>query len=443
MPTLTSYDAINRSPLGDVPLTEPLQMQSVVLRAKKAQKSWSALPLEVRQQKVVQAYECLISVEDQLALLISKEMGKDYRRARYEVAGTIENAEYFTQEIAQALTSESIGREAKMQYRPLGVVAVISPWNYPLAMANNLLLPALVAGNSVVLKPSEETPLVADLFIKTLNQVLPENVLQVVHGDAETGKALVSADINMVAFTGSLAAGKHIMASAASGLKRLVMELGGNDPLIVMASADIDKAVQFAVASSFENTGQMCTSTERIYVDERIADEFEHKVVAFASRYQAGAWDEKNVNIGPIVNPKQHAKVLSQLKDAHAKGAAFLLGSHHYELPFIQPTVVTGITPDMLLEQDETFGPIVAISRFNVLSEAIDRANASPYGLGAVVFGGSDANDVAEQMEAGMVAINQGAGGPGPWVGAKQSGFGFHGTAAGHRQFSQLRIISK
>jgi aldehyde dehydrogenase (NAD+)/succinate-semialdehyde dehydrogenase/glutarate-semialdehyde dehydrogenase len=443
MPTLTSYDPINREPLGDIPITEPTHMSAVVLRAKQAQKLWSALSLDERQQKVMLAYEHLTALEEQLALLISKEMGKDYRRASYEVTGTVQNAAYFTQEIAQALNTESIGHNAEIQYRPLGVVAVISPWNYPLAMANNLLLPALLAGNTVVLKPSEETPLVAELFVKTLNQVLPENVLQIAHGDAETGKALVNSDINMVAFTGSIAAGKHIMASAASGLKRLVMELGGNDPLIVMASADIDKAVQFAVASSFENTGQMCTSTERVYVDERVAYEFEKKVVALASRYRAGAWDQNNVNIGPIVNPKQHANILSQLEDAQAKGAKFLLGEAHYELPYIQPTVVTGIRPDMLLERDETFGPVVAISRFKQLSEAVERANASPYGLAAVVFGGADANAVAQQMEAGMVAINQGAGGIGPWVGAKQSGFGFHGTAAGHRQFAQLRIINK
>lgn len=443
MSTLTSYSPIDRKPLGDVAITEPVDMPAVVLRAKHAQKSWSALTLGERQQKIINAYEALNAVDDELTLLISKEMGKDYRRASYEVGGTIQNTAYFAQEIAQALQSESIGREGEMQYRPLGVVAVISPWNYPLAMANNLLLPALIAGNTVVLKPSEETPLVADLFVNTLNQTLPENVLQIVHGDAETGKALVNGDINMVAFTGSLAAGKHIMASAASGLKRLVMELGGNDPMIVMASADIDKAVQFAVASSFENAGQMCTSTERIYVDERVADEFEQKVVALARRYQVGPWDQQHVNIGPIVNPKQHANILSQLEDAHAKGAKFLLGKPHHELPYIQPTVVTGIIPNMTLEQDETFGPVVAISRFNHLSEAVERANASPYGLAAVVFGGAGANDVAEQMEAGMVAINKGAGGLGPWVGAKQSGFGFHGTAAGHRQFAQVRVINK
>lgn len=443
MSMLVSYDPINQEALGEVPITTAKKMVEVVKQSKKAQKAWAALSLNERKNKVLLAYEHLAKAQEQLTLLISKEMGKDYRRASYEAGGTIQNADYFCQEIASALAPEPMGHNAELQYRPLGVVAVISPWNYPLAMANNLLLPALIAGNTVVLKPSEETPLVAELFVKTLNEVLPENVLQITHGDAATGKALVNADINMVAFTGSLKAGKHIMASAASSLKRLVMELGGNDPMIVMASANIDKAVQFAVASSFENAGQMCTSTERIYVDDRIADEFEQKVVALASRYQVGAWDQKNVNIGPIVNTKQHQSIILQLEDAQKKGAKFLLGEAHYEPPFIQPTVVTGITADMHLEYDETFGPVVAISRYNHISEAVKRANASPYGLGASVFGGAGAEAVAEQMEAGMVGVNQGAGGPGPWVGAKQSGFGFHGTAAGHRQFAQVRVISK
>jgi aldehyde dehydrogenase (NAD+)/succinate-semialdehyde dehydrogenase/glutarate-semialdehyde dehydrogenase len=296
----------------------------------------------------------------------------------------------------------------------------------------------------VILKPSEETPLVAEVFVNALNKLLPKGILQLAHGHAETGETLVLSDINMVAFTGSMATGKRIMANAAAGLKRLVMELGGKDAMIVMASANIDAAVQFAVASSFENAGQMCTSTERIYVDASIAEEFERKVVLLASRYQVGPWDQTQVNIGPIANKKQHAKIVAQLKDARAKGAEFLLGQDSYPLPYIQPTVITGMTPEMQLEQEETFGPIVAISRFESIDQAIVRANDTAYGLAAVVFGGQGADLVADQLEAGMVAVNQGAGGGNtPWVGAKQSGFGFHGTAAGHRQFAQVRVISK
>ena len=445
MSRLSSYDPYNQEVIGDVAITELSHIAPMVARARLAQASWAALSLAARQQQLTLAYEQLVPLQDRLTRLISREMGKDLRRAGYEVGGTIQNAAYFAAEIAAALAPEPLGRDGEIQYRPLGVVAVISPWNYPLAMANNLLMPALMAGNSVILKPSEQTPLVAEEFVNGLNQVLPPGLLQTAQGDETTGQALVQSDINMIAFTGSIEAGKHIMANAASGLKRLVMELGGNDPMIVMADANLDAAARFAVASSFENAGQMCTSTERIYVDTRIAAEFESKVVAYARQYQVGPWDQARVNIGPLANPAQHQQVLRQLQDARAKGARFLLGSDDYPLPFIQPTVISGLSSEMLLEQDETFGPVVAIAHFEHIEQAIQRANDSRYGLGAVVFGGAAATQVAQQLEAGMIGINQGVGGSGdaPWVGAKQSGFGFHGSAAGHRQFSQVRVISR
>ena len=443
--TLTSYDPITLEAIGDVPITTPTQIPILIAQARQAQKIWAELPLTERQNIITHAYQHLEPFEGQMAKLISQEMGKDIRRATYEVGGTVSNGAHFASEIAKALATVHLGHDAEIQYRPLGIVAVISPWNYPLAMANNLLMPALLAGNSVILKPSEETPLVAEIFVNSLNAILPEGILQLAQGDEKTGQALVESDINMIAFTGSIEAGKHIMANAASGLKRLVMELGGNDPLIVMDDADINAAAQFAVASSFENAGQMCTSTERVYVDARIATDFEEKVVAHANQYQVGPWDQPQVNIGPMVNKKQHQNVLEQLKDATSKGAQLLLGQDDYPLPFIQPTVITGMTTDMRLEQDETFGPVVAISHYEHISEAITRANDSLYGLGAVVFGDEGADAVAEQLEAGMIGVNHSVGGPGgaPWVGAKQSGFGFHGSIEGHRQFAQVRVINK
>lgn len=445
MSRLISYDPLTRSAIGDVALTEAAQLPELLRQARLAQTAWAVLTLAQRQQQLRLAYQCLIPLQDDLAKLISREMGKDLRRAGYEVGGTIHSAAYLTTEVGAALASELIGLDTQIQYRPLGVVALISPWNYPLAMANNLLIPALMAGNSVILKPSEETPLVAQKFVDALNTVLPAGLLQIAHGDEKIGQALVQADINMIAFTGSMAAGKHIMANAAAGLKRLVMELGGNDPMIVMADADVDAAARFAVASSFENAGQMCTSTERIYVDARIARQFEERVLAYARQYRVGPWDQPGVNIGPVVNPRQHQHVLQQLQDARAKGAQFLLGSDDYVLPYIQPTVVTGLTREMQLEREETFGPVVAISHFQHIQEAIQRANESDYGLGAVVFGGAGAPEVAQQLEAGMIGVNQGVGGAGgaPWVGAKHSGYGFHGSAAGHRQFAQVRVLSQ
>ncbi len=213
--------------------------------------------------------------------------------------------------------------------------------------------------------------------------------------------------------------------------------------MIVLEDADIQAAARFAVANSFENAGQMCTSTERIYVDEKIADSFEHMVVETASLYKTGPWNMPGVNIGPIINADQHAMIVDHIRDAEAKGAIILLGGSDQQERFITPTVIAGLTSDMIMDKKETFGPVVAMGRYTDVEDAIKRANTSDYGLGAVVFGLKDAKRVADLMDAGMVGINQGVGaGNAPWVGAKQSGFGFHGTADGHRQFAQVRVMS-
>jgi len=214
--------------------------------------------------------------------------------------------------------------------------------------------------------------------------------------------------------------------------------------MIVMADANLESAARFAVACSFENAGQMCISTERIYVDQQVADQFEQRVAELAAAYKVGPWDMPGVNIGPLINAQQHGKVVEHIRDAEQKGARLLLGGSEQTAPYITPTVIADMAPEMLLEQGETFGPVVAISRYTDIEEAIRRANDSTYGLGAVVYGGEQADVVAEQLEAGMIGINQGVGGAGdaPWVGAKQSGFGFHGSAEGHRQFAQVRVVS-
>lgn len=444
---MTQY-LISRNPLdnhevGRVEISSPQKIKELVQKARQAQLAWGKLAPEERQRQVNNAFAHLKGLESTLSELISLEMGKDQRRAGYEVMGVLQSAPYLTDEVVRAIAPMRRPGGTQIQYRPLGVVAVIAPWNYPLAMANNLLIPALVAGNTVLLKPSEDTPLVAEQFIQALKARLPEGVIDIVHGDAEAGKALVASDINMVAFTGSLQAGRHIMASAAPRLHRLVMELGGNDPMLVLKDADINAAARFAVASSFENAGQMCTSTERVYVHQDIYEEFVQRVVEIAGQYKVGPWDMPRVNYGPLVNEKQHQQVLRHLQDAQSKGAHFALGQAHYLPPYIQPTVVTGIKPDMLLESEETFGPVVAIAAVESHEQAISRANNSVYGLGAVVFGKDGVYELAEQLEAGMIGANGGVGsGEAPWVGAKQSGFGFHGGVEGHRQFTQLRVIS-
>jgi acyl-CoA reductase-like NAD-dependent aldehyde dehydrogenase len=324
---------------------------------------------------------------------------------------------------------------------------VISPWNYPMSMPQWMVVPALVAGNAVVLKPSEETPLIAQAYADVLNESLPNDVLQVIHGADAQGKALVQSDVQMVAFTGSRQAGISIMGAAAGGLKRLVLELGGKDPLLVLDDADIEQAAAMAVENSFENSGQMCVSIERIYVADAIAEAFEKRVGELASEITIGSWDDDEAELGPMINARQRDHVISQIDDAVTRGARVLAGGSGHPPGFVVPTVLADVTEEMSIMQEETFGPVACISRFHDLDEAVEHANRGVYGLGAAVFGADEgrAYAVARRLDAGMVGVNKScfASGDAPWVGAKQSGYGFHGSSAGHRQFAQTRVVSR
>ena len=446
--TLKTISPIDGSIYVERPLATSNEIDQALAMARSAQRDWQSINLNERAAICERAVQYFENHRQQIAEEISRQMGRPIAFAAGEISGLAERARHMISIAPQAL--QDIVPEATpsfkryIRHQPLGVVFTVAPWNYPLLTTVNSVFPAIMAGNSVILKPSEETPLVADLLVKILNETLPEGVLQIAHGGGDVGEALVKSNINMIAFTGSLQTGRNIMANAAPQLKRLVMELGGNDPMIVLEDADIFAAAQFAVASSFENAGQMCTSTERVYVDAKIADQFEQAVVSIASQYKVGSWRDSRVNIGPLVNKKQHAKVVSHIEDALEKGAHLLFGDKKPLAPFIQPTVISNINPSMKIESEETFGPVVAIDRFAAVDDAIARANDSIYGLGAVVFGKADAKKVAQQLQAGMIGINQGvgAGGDAPWVGAKQSGFGFHGSADGHRQFAQVTVIN-
>lgn len=439
---LKSFEPDSGNLLGEVDIASDESIKQSIDVANKQQLAWDSVSLNERVKIIADAFKSLIAFQDELATLLCREMGKNYGRGVSEVRGAIFSGGYYAKEAAKALVPRADG--SNIEYRALGVCAVISPWNYPLAMAVNLMVPALVAGNTVIFKPSEETPLVAERFVSLLNQALPEGILQILHGDGSVGRALVeSKDIHMVAFTGSLATGRQIMQAASVNLKRLVMELGGNDPMIVLEDADIDAAARFAVAASFENAGQMCTSTERIYVDSKVCQRFVDKVTAIAAQYRLGKWDEQSADIGPLINQKQVAKVKSHIDDALDKGATLLLGGNIQQERFIEPTVLTGLQPDMVMEQEETFGPVVAIAEVDDIEQAITRANNVSLGLGAVVFGHKMARPVVGRLQAGMIGINKGPGGSGdsPWVGAKQSGFGFHGGVDGHRQFAQVTVV--
>lgn len=445
---LTSYDPSSGEAIGNVKITDIEDIPKIVEKSKEAQKKWGSISVDERIKYIDEASKLLLQRNREIGLLLSKEMGKDLRRGTGEVMSCGYDAVYMANEVKKAIKTQVIKEgqmETQIQYNPLGVCAIISPWNYPVAMSHWFIIPSLTAGNTVIFKPSEETPLVAEEYVNAFNKVLPEGVLQIVHGTGKQGKALVNSDVNFIGFTGSREVGKDIMRNASKSLKRIIMELGGKDPLIVMEDANIDAAVRFAIANSFENAGQMCISTERIFVDEKVADEFEQKAAEYTKYYRIGPWSDQNANIGPIINEKQRNNIIRHIEDAIGKGAKVLIGGKNHPEHYIMPTVLTNITDNMIIWKEETFGPVACIKRFSDLDEAIKEANDTEFGLGAVVFGKNNVEEVANQLEAGMVGINQGVGGIGdtPWIGAKQSGIGYHGSSNGHRQFTQVKVLTK
>ena len=449
METLKSYNPATGALVGEVPVTQPEDISAVVDRSRAAQPAWAALGHEGRARLLTEAAESFPDKTDDLARLITQEMGKPLFEAEIEAKSLAHVASELT-EIGEALAPEIFddGRSHSTVYHdPLGVCAAITPWNFPMSMPAWMVLPALAAGNTVVLKPSEETPLCGQAYADVLNEHLPANVLIVVHGADEQGKRLVESDVDLIAFTGSRETGKHILRQASGGLKRVILELGGKDPMIVLESADLERAAKFAAQNSFRNAGQVCVSTERIFVPEMIADRFEALLKEQASGLKQGDGLEEGTRVGPMVNEQQKDHVLGQLEAAVKDGAEILVGGDGHRDNFVTPTVLTGVTEDMAIAREETFGPVACVTRVESEEEAIKRANATHFGLGAVVFGADDDRtaQVARRLTAGMIGINRVAGGAAgtPWVGARQSGYGFHKSKDGHRQFTQARVVTK
>ncbi len=435
--------------VGEVPITPVDAIPELVARARAAQKTWGGLTLEQRAEVLRPAGRVLESRSEELGLLLTHEMGKPLAEGVGEVKSCGTNLSDEIDEIVDALRPELLEdarTRSTIYHDAFGVCAVITPWNFPVAMPQSMVIPALVAGNSVILKPSEETPLVAQAYADVLNQFLPADVLSVVHGADEQGKTLVAADVDLIAFTGSRETGKKILGSASTDLKRVILELGGKDPMIVLEDADLEKAARFAVLNSFRNAGQVCVSTERIFVAEKIADEFETHMARLTAEVKVGPGTEDGVNVGPMINETQRKHVLDQIREAVEGGARVVSGGTDHPDHFVTPTVLSDLTPEMSIMVEETFGPVACITRFKDLDEAVNEANNSPFGLGAVVFGGDEARamDVARRLDSGMIGINKSCGGASgtPWVGAKESGYGFHSSRDGHRQFAQTRVVS-
>lgn len=437
-----SYDPATGEEVGRAPLCTPEDVARAVARAREAQKAWGARSFQERASVVMRARSIVLAEMDEIAALVSRESGKPPVEAvSMEIVPTLDLMQFFARKTARMLRPERIdiglynflGRTSTIEYRPLGVVGIISPWNFPWATPLDEVVMALMAGNSVVVKPSELTPLVglkiADVFKRA---GLPEGVLQVVTGDGSTGAALVEAGVDKVMFTGSVATGRRVAEAAARRLIPVVLELGGKDPMIVFEDADLGAAVEAAVWGAFANSGQACASVERCYVHERVAEEFTSRVVEKVRTLKQGAREE-GADIGAMSNERQLHIVEEHVGEALSRGARALTGGARLDDArgyFHEPTVLADVDHTMTVMREETFGPVLPIMTFRDESEAVRLANDSPFGLTASVWTRdiSRGRRVARQIEAGTVMVNEVLYTHGiaqtPWGGVKQSGLG-------------------
>lgn len=456
---------IDRNPatgdvIAKVSVSTRNEVQDTIQRSIEAQILWSAVPLEERIQLLKDGCDVLSKRIGELAATITQEMGKPITEARDEAEDAVDKND-FLDLVAEANADELLvggekegGARSLVVRDALGVVAVISPWNFPSDEILLLALPALAAGNTVIVKPSEVTPLAGAMTVEAVSSALPPGVLQIVQGDGEVGSWLVESDgISMVAMTGSTAVGKGIMSKCAAGLKRLILELGGKDPMVVFADADLDVAAADAVRNSLSNSGQVCCSVERVYVDLSVKDEFEKKVVDVAKTYKVGDGRNEDVKVGPLVSNMQRDRVNAQVDTALRNGAELLYKSSlpesvSQDASFYPVTVLSGVEQGMDIQRHETFGPVVSLATFDGSEEeAVRLANDTEYGLASCVYTSdmSRATRVARLINSGQVGINcyslDNAHLACPWVGHKCSGFGYHSGRDGWRQFSVPKSI--
>lgn len=430
--------------------SSPGEVASGVKLARKAFKIWSKTPLKKRIALFKNIARDLHKERKAIGQIITKEMGKVYRSAVGECEGTAYAIEENIK-MAELAAATEIHREGKLVTElhrvPLGAVAVITPWNFPVGMPESLLTPAILMGNTVVFKPSENTPMAGKAIYEIYNRYLPKGVINLLQGAEEVGEMIINSDIDMVAFVGSQAVGKKIMEACSKNLNRLVLELGGKDPMIVLKDADLKKAVPYAVHGSLRNSGQVCVSVERIYVEDKIASQFEKLILEEVKKYRVGNGFE-DVDMGPMVSETQRNHVMGQIDEAKRKGAKILIGGERIDREgfFIEPTVITNLSEKHDIMVTETFGPVICIQKVKNAEEAIDKANNTTFGLGATIWtkNAEKGKQLAQKIESGMIGVNQGIGGVSgtPWVGIKQSGFGYIGSVDGMRQFTVPKKIS-
>jgi succinate-semialdehyde dehydrogenase/glutarate-semialdehyde dehydrogenase len=456
---LPSFDPASGTVTGEFASSSPAEVRTAVERARRAAGPWGALPVRERARTVARLRTRIHERMDEIVETVSQENGKPAAEAlAHDVVPSLVTLAYLEQIAPRALRSRPVGRlmgpvlgtTSRIDWRPFGVVGCIAPWNYPFFLSMMAVTPALLAGNAVVLKPSEMTPGVGERLREVLD-VLPPGVATVVQGAGEVGAALVDAPCDKLCFIGSTATGRTIAEAAARHLTPVVMELGGQDAAIVAEDADLDIASSGVLWGAFLNAGQTCCAIERAYVVESIADRFEHQLLEKLAKVSRGPGGD----IGPLTVPRQLQTVRGHVDDAVGKGAAVLTGGAGRSGGngdgglWYEPTVLEGRSEDMDLFREETFGPVLPIVRVRDVDEAVRRANEDGYNLTASVWTRSPetARTVASRLVAGTVTVNDHAitaSAPwGAWGGVGESGYGrLHGEL-GLREFAVPVHVSR
>jgi acyl-CoA reductase-like NAD-dependent aldehyde dehydrogenase len=448
----STFDVINPATervLAKCPRADLAQLNQAVAAAKAAFPAWSATPLEERRRLVLRLADALSARADEFARLLTQEQGKPLAMAQGEIAGSVAMIQAFAaMDLQDKVLKEDEAQRIVQRRAPLGVVAAITPWNFPLILLMIKVPPALLAGNTVVVKPAPTTPLTTLRFGELCAEILPAGVVNVITDQNDLGGALTAhPDVAKVAFTGSTATGKKVMASVAGTLKRLTLELGGNDAAIILDDVDPKEVAPKIFMAAMLNTGQVCLAAKRVYAPDSIYDELCAELAKLADAAVVGDGLDPDTQFGPLQNKTQFEKVQGYIADGRERGK-IIAGGTRADRPgyFIRPTIVRDIPDDARLVREEQFGPVLPVLRYSDIDDAIRRANSTDYGLGATVWSSDTerAYEVACRIDSGCVWVNKHLDMPPdvPFGGAKQSGIGTEMGQEGLEEFTQSRIIN-
>ncbi|AON53313.1 MULTISPECIES: NADP-dependent succinate-semialdehyde dehydrogenase [Herbaspirillum] len=451
---LAVHNPANGELLGHVPLMGAAETRRAIEAANAAWPAWKKKTAKERSAILRRWYELMLANTDDLALIMTAEQGKPLAEARGEIGYAASFIEWFAEEgkrtYGDTIPSPSPSNRIVVIKEAIGVCAAITPWNFPAAMITRKAGPALAAGCPMVLKPAEATPFSAlALAVLAERAGIPAGVFSVVTGTPKDigGEMTSNPIVRKISFTGSTGVGKLLMQQSASSIKKLSLELGGNAPFIVFDDADLDAAVEGAIASKYRNAGQTCVCANRIYVQDGVYDAFAAKLVEAVKKFKVGQGTEEGVTQGPLINEQAVQKVEQHVADAVAKGARVLLGGKRHALghSFFEPTVLADVTPAMQVAREETFGPMAPLFRFKTDEEALALANDTEFGLASYFYSRDIGRiwRVAEGLESGMVGINTGliSNEVAPFGGVKQSGLGREGSHYGIDDYLVVKYL--